>query len=129
MFKIFSNDKAKNMPSNQFQASDATNQLTKIDIPENVFIEKEVGSFGENNESKIKKPESTIESLFDFLDKNHETKGYEDALMNPDVKHLNQNVDALNNQLERLLEELKPFMRILLRRLIFTLIVDHEMEW
>ena len=99
--------------------SEPTSRLNTMEIPENVFIEKETDSTVRNNESIAKRPESTIGLLFDFLDENHETKGYEDALMNPDVKHLEQNIEALKNQLERTIRRVKTFYEDFIKEIDF----------
>ncbi len=63
--------------------------------------------------------ENNIELLFDFLDKNHEQKGYDDSLMNPDVKHLEQNLEALRNQLERTIRRVKTFYEDFIKEIDF----------
>lgn len=47
--------------------------------------------------------------LYAFMDKNHEVKGYDDALVNPDVSNLNQNLEALKSELIRTLNKVKRF--------------------
>lgn len=47
--------------------------------------------------------------LYAFMDKNHEVKGYDDALLNPDVSNLNQNLEALKSELVRTLNKVKTF--------------------
>lgn len=81
------------------------------DIPENIFIEKETPI------SQSPKPVEIIENgidnninlLYSFLDRNHEAKGYDDALINPDSSHLTQNLEALKNELERTINKVKTF--------------------
>lgn len=88
------------------------------DIPERVFIEKE--NLGQEQERVAPvKLEISIEQLFVFMDKNHEAKGYEDALMNPDISHLNQNVLALKNQFERTIRRVKTFYEDFIREIDF----------
>jgi hypothetical protein len=50
-----------------------------------------------------------IAVLYAFLDRNHEAKGYDDALLNPDSIHLTQNLDALKNELTRTINKVKTF--------------------
>lgn len=89
-----------------------------IEIPERIFIEKD--EFTEKLEkSSSVKVENNIEQLFNFLDRNHETKGYEDALMNPDVSHLEQNIMALKNELERNIRRVKTFYEDFIREVDF----------
>lgn len=75
------------------------------EVPEHVFIEQ-AQQFTEKNAAP---PEHNIALLYAFLDRNHEVKGYDDALLNPDVSHLNQNLDALKNELVRTLNKVKTF--------------------
>jgi diadenosine tetraphosphate (Ap4A) HIT family hydrolase len=53
--------------------------------------------------------DNNIGLLYAFLDRNHEAKGYDDALLNPDASHLSQNLDALKNELVRTLNKVKTF--------------------
>ncbi|KLT65281.1 hypothetical protein AB669_13700 [Pedobacter sp. BMA] len=107
------------MPSNQLLVAEPTNRINPVDIPENIFIEQDTTDIDKDRSSSTKKIENTIELLFDFLDKNHENKGYEDALMNPDVKHLEQNIEALKNQLERTIRRVKTFYEDFIKEIDF----------
>jgi hypothetical protein len=53
--------------------------------------------------------DNNIALLYAFMDRNHESKGYDDALLNPDTSHLNQNLDALKNDLIRTINKVKMF--------------------
>lgn len=53
--------------------------------------------------------DNNIALLYTFLDRNHEAKGYDDALLNPDTSHLDQNLDALKNELVRTINKVKTF--------------------
>lgn len=87
------------------------------DIPETTFIEKEVPEPpGENTAAPLN---GGIHLLYDFLDKNYESKGYNDALINPDATHLNQNVTALKNDLERSIRKVKTFYEDFIRQINF----------
>ncbi|HEY4195094.1 MAG TPA: hypothetical protein VGM63_06145 [Mucilaginibacter sp.] len=74
------------------------------EVPENVFIEQ-----GQFTEKSAPLPAHNIALLYAFLDRNHEAKGYDDALLNPDTSHLSQNLDALRNELVRTLNKVKTF--------------------
>lgn len=50
-----------------------------------------------------------INVLFAFLERNHEGRGYDDALVNPDQTHLAQNIESLKNELERTIRRVKTF--------------------
>lgn len=79
------------------------------EIPENVFIEKENKSEDNPKEKAQNSSENGINLLFQFLDRNHEAKGYDDALVNPDGHDLAQNIEALENELIRTIRKVKTF--------------------
>lgn len=89
--------------------------VTLPDIPENTFIEKEIPQKAQGDE----KAKVGITLLYEFLDKNHESKGYDDALINPDTTHLEQNVTALKNDLERSIRRVKTFYEDSIREINF----------
>lgn len=120
MFDFLRKPKAEILPPSPTSQGEPTNRfLAGADIPEHVFIENEQEVMPKNDSAASLKPENNIELLFDFLDKNHETKGYEDALMNPDVSHLEQNVQALKNQLERTIRRVKTFYEDFIKEIDF----------
>jgi hypothetical protein len=90
------------------------------EIPESVFIEKEKPEYSSQNENKGSIPsENGINLLFQFLERNHESKGYDDALVNPDNTHLEQNIEALKNDLERTIKKLKIYYEDFTREINF----------
>jgi hypothetical protein len=76
-----------------------------------------------NNERPEKNNGLTIQNginlLFQYLDKNYEMKGYDDALINPDNTHLDQNIAALRNDLERTIRKVKTFYQDFIREIDF----------
>lgn len=90
------------------------------DIPENVFVEKE-GYQENSNEDKLSSESSDngINVLFRFLEKSHESKGYDDALINPDSTHLDQNIEALKSDLRRIINKQKIFYQDFIREINF----------
>ena len=60
-----------------------------------------------------------INLLFQFLERNHEGKGYDDALINPDNTHLIQNTEALKNELERTIRRVKTFYEDFIKEINF----------
>ena len=64
-------------------------------------------------------PEVGINLLFQLLEKNYETKGYNDALINADNTHLDQNIQALRNDLERTIKKVKTFYEDFIREINF----------
>jgi hypothetical protein len=119
LFNFFNRrDNNSNGFENQNPAS--TNQQNFPEIPENVFVEKEKSPTNysdENNGSP--QVENGITLLFQFLEKNYEGKGYDDALINPDNTHLEQNIEALKNDLERNIRKIKTFYEDFIRDINF----------
>lgn len=89
------------------------------DIPEATFIEKDPPEKEETEEKTAVPLNGGIHLLYDFLDKNYESKGYNDALINPDITHLEQNVIALKNDLERSIRKVKTFYEDFIRQINF----------
>ena len=89
------------------------------DIPEETFIEKEAPPKATPEEKPTYQTNGGIQILYEFLDKNYESKGYNDALMNPDTTHLDQNVTALKNDLERCIRKVKTFYEDFIRQINF----------
>lgn len=89
------------------------------DIPEDTFIEKELPGKAAQEESPVKPTIAGIHMLYEFLDKNYESKGYNDALINPDTTHLDQNLTALKNDLERAIRKVKTFYEDFIRQINF----------
>jgi len=59
------------------------------------------------------------DAWFQFLEKNYEKKGYDDALINPDNTHLEQNIAALKNELQRTIRKVKTFYEDFIREINF----------
>jgi hypothetical protein len=89
------------------------------DIPETTFIEKEAPEKVQPDEKAVSTLNGGIHLLYDLLDKNYESKGYNDALMNPDTTNLDQNVIALKNELERSIRKVKTFYEDFIRQINF----------
>lgn len=90
------------------QAYTATEKIP--DAPQSTFNEKDkTGVSASNTNNAEASPDYGIKLLFQFLDKNYESKGYDDALVNPDSTHLEQNISGLKNDLERTLIKVKMF--------------------
>ncbi|GGH60737.1 hypothetical protein HNQ91_000912 [Filimonas zeae] len=89
------------------------------DIPEDIFVEKEQPGTTQPEEKQNGTPINSIHLLYDFLDKNYESKGYNDALINPDNTHLDQNIVALKNDLERSIRKVKTYYEDFIRQINF----------
>jgi hypothetical protein len=106
------------------QRKNGHNHMTDLeapvpDIPEQIFIEKELPEKTAQDEKPANQAISGIHMLYGFLDKNYESKGYNDALINPDTTHLDQNVTALKNDLERAIRKVKTFYEDFIRQINF----------
>jgi len=84
-----------------------------------VIIETGNGLNHESEKNASTGSEHGINLLFQFLEKNYEKKGYDDALMNPDNTHLEQNIAALKNELERTIRKVKTFYEDFIREINF----------
>lgn len=85
--------------------------------PQGVFVEKKDQ---EPADKEVFSPsEHGINLLFQFLERNFEKKGYEDALINPDTTHLEQNIAGLKNELERTIRKVKTFYEDFIREIDF----------
>ena len=89
------------------------------ELPEETFIEKEPPEATQQEERPANPVVNGIHLLYGFLDNNYESKGYNDALMNPDTSHLDQNVIALKNDLERSIRKVKTFYEDFIRQINF----------
>lgn len=99
-----------NKKSNGVETNEAPNARATLPIPEDLFIEKENTNDGkqmQNNNASLN--DNGISLLFGFLERNHEAQGYDDALINPDATHLKENIDALKNELSRIIRRVKTF--------------------
>jgi hypothetical protein len=89
------------------------------EIPENLFVEREKQADNDTQDKVAAPVDGGINVLFHFLEQNYERKGYDDALMNPDNTHLEQNVNALKNDLERTIRRVKTFYEDFIREINF----------
>lgn len=109
----------KNGNASHVDGTDAAPQSLS-EIPQGVFFEKDKPLNGasvlNNNASSS---QQGINLLFQFLEKNYEKKGYDDALINPDNTHLEQNIAALKNELQRTIRKVKTFYEDFIREINF----------
>lgn len=118
LFNYFNRKQSNNNNSNGNIESE-TRQTINPEISEKIFIQTE--KFPENNskEQQTVNQENGISLLFEFLEKNYESKGYDDALINPDNTHLEQNIQALKNDLERTIRKIKTYYQDFIREINF----------
>jgi hypothetical protein len=106
-----------------------SNNYESKDITEDLFIEKSPPTQeNQNKEARVEKnheqtsvinPENGISVLYRFLEKNFEAKGYDDALINPDTHHLDQNIITLKYDLERNIKKVKTFYEDFINQINF----------
>jgi len=118
LFNYFNRDqpKSSNLNGNNHLVE---SKEVRPDIPENIFIQTENIPDNSDTEQKVKSTENGITLLFEFLEKNYESKGYDDALINPDNTHLEQNIEALKNDLQRTIRKIKTYYQDFIREINF----------
>jgi hypothetical protein len=115
---LFSFFNRKNGSESHLNGADAAHNIPET--PQGVFVETDKRSNPESPERNYSSSsEHGINLLFQFLEKNYEKKGYDDALMNPDTTHLEQNIAALKNELERTIRKVKTFYEDFIREINF----------
>ena len=120
LFSFFNGGKTKPLNGTEEHANGSEMVKGHPDIPEKLFIEKDLFKKEDDGEKALIPPaENNIEILFRFLDRNYESKGYDDALMNPDSIHMTNNIDALRNDLERMLRKVKIYYEDYIKRINF----------
>ncbi|TCC99953.1 hypothetical protein [Pedobacter psychroterrae] len=104
--------------------TNATSNINSKTIEEDIFIERDKPSATENIDKEVIEMAITnnLEQLYSFLDKNMESKGYDDALTNPDSYHLEQNLDSLRKELMRTIKRVKTFYEDFIRE------IDYHIE-
>jgi HD-GYP domain-containing protein (c-di-GMP phosphodiesterase class II) len=120
IFSFLSNSN-QSAPEGELDHNASRSQNESTLIPEETFIEK--GRPNSNFQSTQIPTEVTtttnLDYLFKALDQNLEFKGYDDALINPDSYHLDQNVDALRKDLIRTINKVKTFYEDFIREIEF----------
>jgi hypothetical protein len=104
MFKFFKQADKNGSSVLPLDDQNHTNGQTLPEVEERVFIES-----APSQEPTTALVENNINVLYAFMDRNHEVKGYDDALVNPDASHLTQNLEALKNELIRTLNKVKTY--------------------
>ncbi|WP_276090313.1 hypothetical protein [Pedobacter sp. JY14-1] len=90
-------------------------------IDEDIFIErdKSLSHPGKQETAETTIQTNNLDYLYSFLDRDMESKGYDDALMNPDSYHLEQNLDAIRKELMRTVKRVKTFYEDFIREIDF----------
>jgi hypothetical protein len=115
MFNFFKSTDKNGANTSNLNGHNFTATPVLPEVEERVFIEQggtpaapPVGHFTDQAPAPVSADHS-IGVLYAFLDRNHESKGYDDALLNPDSSHLTQNLEALENELVRTINRVKIF--------------------
>ena len=116
IFNIFNR---KNGNKNAINDLNSTVSLSQPEIMKGVTGENDVNINNQAVDSNGSTLQNGINLLFQYLDKNYEKKGYDDALINPDNIHLEQNIAALRNDLERTIRRVKTFYEDFIREIDF----------
>lgn len=120
-FSFFKRSTSNGQPINGEANQQRQAALTFLpEIDERVFTEpvdtkSSTSNFTDLQNSPVPETEHSIGLLFAFLDRNHEAKGYDDALLNPDTSHLEQNLGALKSDLIRTINKVKTFYEDFIR--------------
>ena len=118
IFSFFNRKKSHTNANDPANHPDSSASLPQA--PERAPVEKDqpqnTASFSNNG---VATGENGIYLLYHFLDRNYEKKGYDDALINPDSTHLQQNIEALKNDLERTIRKVKTFYEDFIREINF----------
>lgn len=96
-------------------------QTPPPDIPEPFFIEKATPN-NESNETKNEGvKDDNIHMLFNFLSKDYQQLGYDDALVHPDTSYKNEKVREIQGDLDIVIRKAKTFYEDAIRELDFLI--------
>ncbi|OJW32164.1 MAG: hypothetical protein BGO54_17285 [Sphingobacteriales bacterium 46-32] len=91
------------------------------DIPEEVFIEKNEP----NNTAEVLDEEynaqNNIYMVYNFLSKDYQQSGYEDALAHPDTSYRNEKIKEIQGELGIIVDKAKTFYEDAIRELDFLI--------
>jgi hypothetical protein len=127
MFNFFKRNGAGSAPAPYLNGQKPDSAAALPEIEERVFIEPApvvppaAGHFTGQAPAPVT-IDYTIGVLFAFMDRNHEAKGYDDALLNPDASHMNQNLEALKNELTRTLKKVRVYYEDFIRETEFHIL-------
>lgn len=92
-----------------------------VEIPEDVFVEYEKPSKKLSSENNERPEVNNLKFLYDFLERNLEKKGYEDALVNPDTSYMEENILHIRNELSLVISKTRIYYLRYLRTIDFHL--------
>ncbi len=93
---------------------------TNPDIPEDIFIEKNTQDEKSMVEEK-EYPNDSIHMVYDFLSKDYQQSGYDDALAHPDSAYKNEKIREIQGELDIVIRKSKTFYEDAIRELNFLI--------
>jgi predicted DNA-binding protein YlxM (UPF0122 family) len=94
-----------------------------VEIPEEIFIEKipetQTATLKTNQMDLLNEKKNDIGVLFEFLERDLEKEGFDDALVNPDAYHLSENLEKIKSQIVLIVAKTKTHYNSYLRKLNF----------
>jgi hypothetical protein len=96
-------------------------EAPSIDIPEDVFTEKTEPKKESEASAGNHIRQDNIQTLFDFLSKDYQQVGYDDALVNPDTSYRDENIQAILSDLDIIIRRVKTYYEDALKELDFLI--------
>jgi hypothetical protein len=114
-----SKNKDQAMPGQANDAPDAAALPKPVDIPRELFIEEAPSNAQPETRNTTAFAEAGIELIYNFLQADYETRGYNDALTNPDHSYRNDNILLIKYDLQILIQKVNTYYEDHLRELDF----------
>lgn len=94
--------------------------LDRPEVPEDVFIEK---AAAENNGAEVKKEisQDNIRLVYEFLSKDYQQQGYDDALIHPDTSYKVEKIREIQGDLDIAIRKSKTFYEDAIKELNFLI--------
>ncbi|MFA5044541.1 MAG: hypothetical protein WC542_01260 [Paludibacter sp.] len=103
---------------NQLQTSGSDNNNQSLEIPKDVFIED--GDPSDNQQdSKYPLESKGIELIYEFLQADYESRGYNDALTSPDDSYKKDNIKLIKLDLQIVIQKVNTYYEDLMKELDF----------
>lgn len=115
LFNFFRKNKQTNSTAIQ---SDAPNLNAQPDIPKEIFIEDSDPNT-KQSDNWINQAYKGIEAIYSYLQTDYESKGYGDALINPDDSYRKDNIKLINLDLQILIQKVTTYYEDLIREIDF----------
>ncbi|NVK53836.1 MAG: hypothetical protein HWD85_12945 [Flavobacteriaceae bacterium] len=111
---LFDFFKRKNQSENGSNLSDQASN----EIPKDIFVEEAEPS--ESSNGLNGKPDlKGIELIYDFLQADYESRGYNDSLINPDDSYKTENIKLIRYDLDILIQKVTTYYEDLIREIDF----------